>query len=94
MMNIENAKKYVENFCALVADDHGIDINMSWESGVNNPERSQPEIVYTLVVKTTNRKTHTKKIHFHENQLLHCKSEHETLRVGRHILNLCEENST
>jgi hypothetical protein len=93
MMNIESAKKYIESVCSMVADDHNVDLNMTWNSEINNPERSQPEIVYTLVVKATNRKTNTKEIHFHENQLLHCKSEHETLRVSHHMLNLCNEQS-
>ena len=93
MKDIESAKKYVESVCALVAEDHNVEINMAWTSMINNPEWSQPEIDYTLIVKSTNHKSHTKQIHFHEKQLLHCKSEHETLRISHHMLNLCKEHA-
>lgn len=92
-MDIESAKKYVESICTMVADDHNVKISMAWESMINNPEWSQPEIDYTLVVKAINRKSHNKEIHFHEKQLMHCKSEHETLRISHHMLNLCKEHS-
>lgn len=92
-MDIESAKKYVESVCTMIADDHDAHFSMIWESMIDNPELGQPEINYTLIVKAANPKSHTKKIHFHEKQLLHCQSEHETLRVSHHMLNICKQCS-
>ena len=93
-MDIESAKKYIESTCTMIADDHNLDIDMKWENRISTPEKSQPEIVYTLVVKTPKPNSHFKHIHFHEKQLLHCKSEHETLRISHHMLNLVEGHSS
>ena len=89
-MNIESSKKHVEEMCRSIATGCGVEINMEWNTHVDNNEWSDAQTSHTLFVNDICKTAIEKKIRFIEPQLLGCENKVEKLRIVRDIVQFCE----